>query len=240
MRLFLLWGRPCTVLESPQLNAPLLYLASNSPRRRQLLALAGWDFIPWPAGVDETPLAEETPARYVLRLAQAKAEAAAQTIPAAGIILAADTAVVDPAPPPGEPAILGKPVDSGSAAAMLRRLRNRIHLVYTGIAVLRSRDQALYTDLSVSSVPMRAYSDVEIDTYVATGDPLDKAGGYAIQHQGFHPVEGFSGCTASVMGLPLCHAAHLLELAGAPDGNGWAVACLADCQARCPADMLAR
>lgn len=226
------------MLESHHLTDPLLYLASNSPRRRQLLSAAGWDFIPRPADIDETLLEDEPPAAYVLRLAEEKARQAARTIAGEGVILAADTAVVDPDPPPGQPAILGKPVDAADAADMLRQLRSKIHLVYTALAVLRCRDQLLYTDLSVSSVPMRAYSDEEIEAYTATGDPLDKAGAYAIQSRDFHPVEGFTGCTASVMGMPLCHAAHLLSFVGVSAGRGWASACLSGPAPRCPADDL--
>ena len=94
---------------------------------------------------------------------------------------------------------------------MLRRLRSRTHQVYTGIAVMPLSDGNLLTDLCVTDVPMRAYSDEEIDAYVATGDPLDKAGAYAIQHPDFHPVESMSGCYASVMGLPLCHLTRTLR-----------------------------
>jgi predicted house-cleaning NTP pyrophosphatase (Maf/HAM1 superfamily) len=88
---------------------------------------------------------------------------------------------------------------------MLKRLRGHIHQVYTGIALLRASDGLLLTDLCVTDVPMRGYSDEEIQAYVATGDPLDKAGAYAIQHPGFHPVARMDGCFASVMGLPVCH-----------------------------------
>lgn len=247
------------MLESSKLNEPVLYLASNSPRRRDLLARAGWNFIPWPADIDETPADGEAPANYVLRLAAAKALAAARSVPEPGIVLAADTAVVDSALSPAAPVILGKPRDAAEAVQILTRLRGRIHQVYTAVAVvdsaaLRRRkhrvDPAMdavdsahedvLTDLCVSHVPMRRYSDEEIQAYVATGDPLDKAGAYAIQHAGFHPVEGFTGCIASVMGLPLCHTAHLLGLLGVPHGNGWAVACLSGPGRECPADTLAR
>jgi len=120
------------------------------------------------------------------------------------IILAADTAVVD-----GK-AILGKPKNTAEAVEMLQRLRGRTHQVYTGIAVMRLLDGNLVTDLCVTDVPMRAYGEEEINAYVATGDPLDKAGAYAIQHPQFHPVETMSGCYASVMGLPLCHLTRTL------------------------------
>lgn len=183
-----------------------LTLASNSPRRRQLLALSGWDFLVSIADVDESPRENEPPADYVLRLAETKARAVRANTD--GIILAADTIVVDGSE------ILGKPKDDTEAAAMLTRLRGRTHQVYTGIALLRVSDDCLLTDLCVTDVPMRGYSDEEIRAYVATGDPLDKAGAYAIQHPIFRPVASMSGCYASVMGLPLCHVARMMRKLG--------------------------
>lgn len=185
-----------------------LILASNSPRRRQLLALAGWDFVVSVADVDESLLPNESPADYVLRLAETKARTTASRADADRIILAADTTVVDDAD------ILGKPMDGADALAMLTRLRGRTHQVYTGIALLRVSDGLLLTDLCVTDVPMRDYSDDEIRIYVATGDPLDKAGAYAIQHPEFRPVVNMHGCYASVMGLPLCHVVRLLRQMG--------------------------
>ena len=88
---------------------------------------------------------------------------------------------------------------------MLRRLRGKTHQVYTGIALLRQSDGQLLKDICVTDVPMRDYSDEEVQAYVATGDPLDKAGAYAIQHPEFRPVARMDGCFASVMGLPVCH-----------------------------------
>jgi septum formation protein len=183
---------------------PYLVLASNSPRRRELLALGGWMFHVHPAEVDESQFPNEAPGQYVLRLARVKAQAGAAFIHADLTILAADTAVVD------RNAILGKPKDMAEAMEMLLRLRGRTHQVYTGIAILRMSDGYLITDLCVTDVPMRSYSDKEMETYIATGDPLDKAGAYAIQHPIFHPVESFAGCYASVMGLPLCHLTRSL------------------------------
>jgi len=187
---------------------PLLVLASNSPRRRELLALGGWEFSVLPAEVDESQQPGEAPGAYVLRLAESKARKCASTTHPDMTILAADTAVADG----GE--ILGKPVDRAEAREMLRRLCGHKHQVYTGLAVIRMSDGNLQTDLCVTAVPMRAYREEEIEAYVATGDPLDKAGAYAIQHPGFHPVEGLRGCYASVMGLPLCHLTRTLRQVG--------------------------
>lgn len=186
------------VLESfPVTEKPRLILASNSPRRRQLLALTGLPFIVSAADVDESTRSNESPAEYVLRLAEIKALAVKAD--ADQIVLAADTTVVD------EQAILGKPENDAEATAMLRRLRGHAHQVYTGIALLRKSDGLLLKDLCVTDVPMRDYSEEEIRDYVATGDPLDKAGAYAIQHPEFQPVTRMDGCFASVMGLPVCH-----------------------------------
>jgi len=169
------------------------------------MALGGWKFHIRSSETDESQLSGEAPGTYVLRLAEGKARACAATALADQTLLAADTAVVD-----GKD-ILGKPKDMGEAATMLRRLRGHSHQVCTGIAVLRVSDGALVTDLCVTDVPMRDYSDDEVAAYVASGDPLDKAGAYAIQHLTFHPVEGLSGCYASVMGLPLCHLTRALR-----------------------------
>ena len=186
------------VLESFSVTEkPTLILASNSPRRRQLLALTGMPFIVSAADVDESQFTNETPADYVLRLAETKAYAI-QADPDQ-VVLAADTTVVDGSD------ILGKPANEAEAVAMLTRLRGHTHQVYTGIALLRRSDGLLLKDLCVTDVPMRDYSDEEIQDYVATGDPLDKAGAYAIQHPDFHPVSRMDGCFASVMGLPVCH-----------------------------------
>jgi septum formation protein len=187
------------------MGKPLLVLASTSPRRRELLALGGWMFHTRPADVDESRRPGEAPGPYVLRLAESKARTCAASAHKDLILLAADTAVSD-----GE-TILGKPQDMAEAVAMLRRLRGRTHQVYTGIAVMGMSNGSLITDLCVTDVPMRAYSDEEIEAYVATGDPLDKAGAYAIQNPRFHPVEALSGCFASVMGLPLCHLTRTLR-----------------------------
>jgi len=192
------------VLESfPVTEKNRLVLASNSPRRRQLLSLAGWAFKVSAANVDESQLPNESPSDYVLRLAETKAYAVKAD--ADQIVLAADTTVVDGMD------ILGKPMDNAEAEAMLTRLRGHTHQVYTGVALLRLSDGLLLKDLCVTGVPMRDYSHEEIHAYVQTGDPLDKAGAYAIQHPDFHPVASLSGCYASVMGLPMCHVILLMR-----------------------------
>ena len=183
----------------------ILLLASNSPRRRQLLALGNWKFNIVVSDVDESQLTGETPKEYVLRLAQAKALAVAEKADRDNIIIGSDTAVID-----GNE-ILGKPKDEEDAERMLKQLCGRTHQVYTGVAIHRVRDGKILTELCITDVPMRPYSDDEIKAYVRTGDPMDKAGAYAIQHADFQPVESMSGCYASVMGLPMCHVVRALQ-----------------------------
>jgi MAF protein len=207
---------------------PVLILASNSPRRRELLSLAGWTFSVRPASVDESPRLGEKPGEYVLRLAEAKARACAAGAPAGRIVLAADTTVAL------DDDLLGKPSDAAEAAEMLRRLRGRAHRVYTGLAALTAPDGEPVTDLCVTEVPMRSYTGAEIDAYVASGDPLDKAGAYAIQHPGFHPVEALAGCYASVMGLPLCHLVRTLARLGIAPSVNVAGRCQSALDYHCP------
>ncbi len=174
-----------------------IVLASNSPRRQELLSLTGWIFTSSPANIDETPRVDEQPEAYVTRLAREKALACSAGT--GNLILAADTIVVD------DNELLGKPVDPTDARRMLTQLRGHAHRVMTAIALYDRSMEKMEMELCVTAVPMRNYTDDEIERYIESGDPLDKAGAYAIQHQGFHPVEEFHGCFASVMGLPLCH-----------------------------------
>jgi len=172
------------------------------------MALGNWIVSSSVPRVNEARLTGEAPAEYVLRLATEKARAALQEATSDEYIVAADTAVVDGA------TILGKPVDATEATEMLRLLRGRTHEVYTGIALISTASGNMLTDVCVTRVPMREYSDSEIGAYVASGDPLDKAGAYGIQHPGFHPVQYMAGCYASVMGMPLCHLLRLFERLG--------------------------
>ena len=178
------------------------------------------------ADVDESTRANESPADYVLRLAETKARAISAH--ADQIILAADTTVVDG----GD--ILGKPKDNVEAFAMLTRLRGHTHQDYTGVALLRLSDGLLLKELSVTDVPMRNYSDEEIHTYILTGDPLDKAGAYAIQHPRFKPVASMSGCYAGVMGLPLCHVIRMMRKMEAPPHADAPVKCQVLLEYQCP------
>jgi len=184
---------------------PELILASQSPRRRALLAALGLTFTIDAANVDETPLPGERPDAMVCRLCRAKAQTVAARHPGA-LVLAADTVVVL------EDRLLGKPADAAEAAAMLRSLAGRSHTVFTAIAL--ARNGAVAARLNASQVTMRDYSEAEIAAYVASGDPLDKAGAYAIQHPIFSPVAAWTGCYAGIMGLPLRLTCEMLAEAG--------------------------
>jgi len=207
---------------------PPLVLASNSPRRRELLALGGWKFESTSPEVDESQHPGEEPGAYVLRLAESKALACFAAANPDSIIIAADTTVVD-----GK-TILGKPGNAAEAVEMLRKLRGRTHQVYTGIAVIQKSGGNLGRDLCVTQVPMRDYDDREIDDYVTSGDPLDKAGAYGIQHPQFHPVEKLTGCYASVMGLPLCHLTRTLRPFGIAPLKDIAAECQSWLNYACP------
>jgi len=184
-----------------------LVLASASPRRRQLFFLLKVPFVAAAADVDEAIEEEESPQEMVCRLSLAKARAVAISYPE-GLIVAADTIVAL------DGDVLGKPADEAEAEAMLRRLRGRKHTVLSGVTVYQPASGRAITELAESAVWMRAYTDEEMTRYAASGDPLDKAGAYAIQHQNFSPVERIGGCYTSVMGLPLCHLARALAQLG--------------------------
>ncbi|MCY3906290.1 MAG: Maf family protein [Anaerolineaceae bacterium] len=175
-----------------------LVLASASPRRRDLLASLGLRFRVDAPQLDESPLPGEHPQAWATRLSQAKAALVAARHAPPALILAADTLVIDGA------AALGKPVDAADAHRMLRRLRASSHEVCTAFTLQRAgaSGQRL-TRLCRTRVHMRAWSDAEEADYVAGGDPLDKAGAYAIQHPVFAPVERIEGSYSNVVGLPL-------------------------------------
>ncbi len=177
-----------------------LVLASGSPRRAELLGAIGLSFVVRAADIDESLAPDEAPDEYVLRLAAAKAAAVATP---GEIVVGADTTVeVDGV-------ILGKPAGDHDARAMLRRLSGRAHRVHTGVTVLAgSRRLERLVTTSVRFVPLTA--DV-IEWYVATGEPADKAGGYAIQGAGGALVAGVDGSVSNVIGLPLAETVALLR-----------------------------
>jgi len=184
-----------------------LILASGSPRRRQLLSLLGMSFVIKAVGVDESPLYGEPPTEVALRVSQVKALSIAD-VRSDELVVAADTIVVL------DGQMLGKPDGPEEATRMLNLLRGRPHMVYSGVTVWQPASRSMACELAGSAVWMREYDDDEVAGYVASGDPLDKAGAYAIQHPEFDPVSRVEGCWLNVMGLPLCHLARALTRFG--------------------------
>ena len=185
-------------------DSPLV-LASASPRRRELLSLLGVRFDLLPVDVLEVVERGEAPAETARRLALLKLRSAVRLLPEA-VVLAADTVVdLD-----GE--ALGKPRDVEDAVRMLQALRGRAHLVHTGVSLgWCAREESV---VATTEVVMRPYTDGEIERYVASGEPMDKAGAYAIQDAGFRPVRRIRGSYTNVVGLPLSATARLLQLTG--------------------------
>ncbi len=184
---------------------PDIYLASASPRRRELLAQLGVRYALVAAGVDESRREGESPEMYVLRLAREKAQAGFLALGdrPPRPVLGADTVVVD-----GD-AVLGKPRDPEHAVAMLTRLGGRTHNVLTAVALVDGEREA--SRLSVSHVTFRPIDEAEARRYWATGEPADKAGGYAIQGRAAAFIERLEGSYSGVMGLPLFETAQLLD-----------------------------
>ncbi len=193
----------------------MLVLASASPRRRELLAQAGFTFTVHPAHIPEDPLAGEDATAYVTRLAREKAEvvfrllstennANQETNPKPGtlLVLGADTTVTL------DSEILGKPEDAADAARMLRRLSGRTHSVITGVAVVTA--ERVEVAVEATAVRFLTLSDQEIEAYVATGEPMDKAGAYAIQGLAARWIPRIEGCYFNVVGLPLALVSTLL------------------------------
>jgi septum formation protein len=184
-----------------------LILASGSPRRRQLLPLLGLPFVLKTVNIQEDLYDAEPPTEYVLRMSRSKARAVTDVRPDE-LVIGADTIVVL------DGHVLGKPVDAADAARMLRALRGQAHLVYSAITVRHPARQRQVSELAECLVWMRDYTDQEIDGYVSSGDPLDKAGAYAIQHPDFDPVSHVEGCWLTVVGFPLCHLQRALSRFG--------------------------
>jgi septum formation protein len=189
---------------------PLIVLASRSARRVELLTLVGAHFECFPVDLDESPLQDERAEAHVLRLAEAKARAALELGRSRwtdeAVILGADTIVTI------DREILGKPGEATAAVGMLRRLSGRVHEVWTGLSVVHPEDGRAVTQAVRSIVKFAPMDAAEIDRYVATGEPLDKAGGYAVQGHGALYVEAIEGSYSNVVGLPLSHLKHALKL----------------------------
>ncbi len=188
----------------------VLYLASGSPRRRELLAQIGVAFAPLITSIDESVLPQETPERYVERLARGKARAGLATLQDTeqAVVLGADTAVVL------DGRILGKPVDRDEALATLAALSGREHQVLTAVALASSEREEVC--LVASRVRFRTLRAGEAEAYWASGEPQDKAGSYGIQGLAAVFVAEMQGSYSAVVGLPLCETAELLERFGIP------------------------
>ena len=186
-----------------------IILASASPRRRELLTQAGYSFTATSAGIDETPLPDEPAAAYVQRLAIEKAQAVCAALDQTeepALVIAADTAVVT------DGVILGKPVDATDARRMLALLSGRTHAVMTGIAALRSEAGArIVSGVEITQVTFHLMTHEEIAAYVATGEPLDKAGAYAIQGYAARWIPRIEGDYFNVVGLPIARVVAMIE-----------------------------
>jgi nucleoside triphosphate pyrophosphatase len=182
-----------------------LVLASMSPRRADLLRAAGFNFEIFPVSLDERFDPGETPDEYVARLAEAKARAAAGAA-ADAILLGADTTVVF------RGQILGKPVDPVDAARMLHQLSGHVHEVLTGICLLMGERSLVHVE--TTRVKVAPLTEAEIGWYVGSAEPLDKAGGYAVQGLGSRFIEGIEGSYSNVVGLPIGSVYTLLKELG--------------------------
>jgi len=188
----------------------LIVLASASPRRREMLERLGLDFSVVPSRVPEDPFAGETPERHVLRLSEAKAREVAERKGQTGrFFIGSDTIVLR------DGVILGKPASAAEAREMLASLSGRSHRVLSGYTVLDRRRALLRSAAVATRVTFRALNEEEIAGYIATGEPFDKAGGYAIQGIGAVLVRGIEGSYTNVVGLPLAELIETLEELGA-------------------------
>jgi len=188
-----------------------LILASSSPRRAEILANAGLPFSVLSSAVDESPYPGEAPAALVQRLANAKADLVTARAVGPAIILAADTVVVL------DDKILGKPSSTEDARHMLQQLSGRTHTVLTGVALVRLPDGERRQFIESTLVHFRLITDEELSSYLATGEPYDKAGAYAIQGQAGRYIPRIEGCYFNVVGLPLSRVLTELKTLGWPE-----------------------
>jgi septum formation protein len=188
-----------------------LILASSSPRRAEILANAGLPFSVLSSAVDESPYPDEAPAALVQRLANAKADLVTARAVGPAIILAADTVVVL------DDKILGKPNSREDARHMLQQLSGRTHSVLTGVALIRLPDGERRQFIESTLVHFRPITDQELSSYLATEEPYDKAGAYAIQGQAGRYIPRIEGCYFNVVGLPLSRVLTELRVLGWPE-----------------------
>jgi septum formation protein len=204
-----------------QLSSPALILASGSPRRRALLAALGLPYTVITSGADEALPPGLDPVEAARRLALRKAEAVAAGLES-GLVIGSDTDVAL------DDVILGKPADPADAARMLRLLRGRVHRVISGVAVIDATSRETRVGTVTTFVTMGDYTEDQIEDYAASGEPLDKAGAYAIQGIGSALVAGIEGCYNNVVGFPLCEVAALLGAFGLSVNGASSVCALPD------------
>ncbi|QKI88647.1 Maf family protein [Thiomicrorhabdus xiamenensis] len=189
------------------MNSKTVFLASSSPRRQELLAQMGVEFSVLDAPIDETPIESEDAAQFVTRMAREKSQQGAQQLTDEGCwVIAGDTAIVLD----GE--IIGKPEDPSDAQRMLRELSGRTHQVYSSVAVWHLG--VLEVALNITDVVFTELAETEIKNYIATGEPLDKAGGYAIQGEAAKWIKAINGSYYGVMGLPIFELNRILQEMG--------------------------
>jgi len=228
------FSKPPRIEQSDEvLPMTTLILASRSPRRRELIRLLGYPFQCFIADVDESSVTHPDPAVNALETAALKAQAMMKRVTndaliGRHVIVAADTTVAL------DGQMLGKPADAAAAGRMLRELRHRTHQVHTGLNLVDLKTGRQFSDVHTAVVTMRDYSDEEIAAYIASGDPLDKAGAYAIQHPTFRPVASLEGCFTGVMGLSVCHLIQGLSHFDLPLAADWPGLKLAHRRYYCP------
>jgi septum formation protein len=186
---------------------PHLILASSSPRRRELLASIGFSFDVIPSNVPEVRSEDETPEEYVARLSREKARAVAASHPDRWVVAADTTVVLDDQ-------LLEKPVDAEDAKRMLRTIAGHTHVVHTGVTLQRVEPHYADTHVCSSEVRILPLTESDIDWYVRTGEPLDKAGSYAVQGIGGMFIDSVHGSYTNVVGLPLALLFQMLRKAG--------------------------
>jgi MAF protein len=195
------------LLKSPDLGEVPFILASASPRRKELLELTGLAFEIRPVTVDETSHIKGSPFKLAQQIAYEKASEAIKSAPENSLVLAADTVVIN------NDDILGKPETQQDAVDMLMHLRDGRHDVITSLVLVDRHARRQIHENCTTKVPMRAYTETEIENYVASGSPMDKAGAYGIQDEdpGLVESKDLNGCFANVMGLPICHFTRAMQ-----------------------------
>ena len=215
---------------APARRVPEIVLASSSPRRHELFSGLNLEFQTEFPMVPEDILPEESPQETVERLSLSKASSVARSragVPPGNLVLGADSLVVL------EGRVLGKPAQEAEARRMLESLRGREHHVITGVSIVDTTTDRVLTASQVTNVVMRDYSDAEIESYVKSGEPMDKAGAYAVQDKVFRPVHAVEGCYTNVMGLPLCLVVDMLRELGCQLSPGSDISVPEECH-ECP------